>query len=164
MRLKCFYGITWTAWIKTTVWAKHGTYKVLIKLYNCYEHEAHRDTNLSQCFSSDFLNKSDGASIASLRASTTISIAPKSCCFILKFSLTVRLIMFLWTAFFIFFLAIANPSLGWSKSFFMANKVKKVSLDFTGLANTFLYSAGFFNRNCGGKLKLCSVTQCLLNR
>jgi hypothetical protein len=125
--------------------------KVFIKLYYCYEHEAHRITNFSQCFSNDFLNNSREASTASLRARTTISIFPRLCCCILKFSLTARLIMFLCTAFLIFFLAIAKPNLGWSKSFFMANRVKYWSLDFTGRAKTFLYSIGFFKRRSGGK-------------
>ena len=163
MELKSFQRITWTAWIEATTVSKQRTNKVFIELYNCYEHESHRDTNLSQCLSNDFLNKSNGASTASLRAKTTISIFPKLCCFILKFSRTVRLITFLCTAFLIFFLAIAKPSRGWSKSFLMANRVKYWSLDFSGLAKTFLYSAGFFNRNCGGKLKTSSATNRQLN-
>ena len=50
--------------------------------------------------------------MASLRASTTISILPKLCCRILKFSLTARLIAFRCTAFLICFLAIAKPKRG----------------------------------------------------
>jgi hypothetical protein len=46
----------------------------------------------------------------------------------------------------------------------MANKVKYWSLDFTGLAKTFLYSAGFFNRYCGEKLKSSSATQSLIKQ
>ena len=159
MELKRFQRITWTTWIETTAVTQQRANKVFIKPYDCNQHESHRDTNLSQCLSSDFLNESSGASTASLRAKTTMSIFPKLCCFILKFSRTVRLITFLCTAFLIFFLAIAKPSLGWSKSFLMANRVKYWSLDFTGLAKTFLYSAGFFNRNCGEKLKSSSATQ-----
>jgi hypothetical protein len=55
-------------------------------------------------------------------------------------------------------LAIAKPSLGYSKSFFMAKRVKYWSLDFIGLSKTFLNSADFFNRNCEGKQKAFSVT------
>ena len=164
MELKGFQRITWTAWIEATSVSKQRANKVLIKPYDCYEHEPHRDTSLSQWLSNDFLNESIGASTASLRAKTTISILPKQCCFILKFSRTVRLITFLCTAFLIFFLAIAKPSLGWSRSFLMANRVKYWSLDFTGLAKTFLYSAGFFNRSCGGKLKTSSATQPSIKR
>ena len=112
MILKCFYGITGTAWIKTAIITKQWTNKEFIDLYYCYEHEAHLDTNLSQCFSREFLKDSDGASIASFRAKTTTSMLPKLCCFNLKFSLTVRLIIFLLTAFLTFFFAIAKPNLG----------------------------------------------------
>ncbi len=91
---------------------KQGTDKVFVTLYDRYEREAHRDISLSQCLSSDFLNNSSGASTASRRARTTMSIPPKFRCWILKFSRTVRLMTFLFTAFFIFFLAIAKPSLG----------------------------------------------------
>jgi hypothetical protein len=41
----------------------------------------------------------------------------------------------------------------------MAKRVKYVSLDFIGLAKTFLYSAGFFNRSLGEKPKLSAATQ-----
>jgi len=81
MELKRFQGIGGTAGIEATIIAKQGANKVLVKLYECYEYESHRVTNLSQCLSKDFLNKSGGASAASLRAKTTISIFPRFCCF-----------------------------------------------------------------------------------
>ena len=151
MQFKCFYGIRWATGIKPTIIAKHRTNKGLIKSYNRYEREAHFDTNLSQCFSNDCLNTSGGTPSASFRAKTTISMPVIICCWILKLSLTVLLITFLWTAFLIIFLAIAKPTLGLSKSLCMAKSVKYRSVDLTGLEKTFLNSAAFFNLNPGGK-------------
>ena len=54
---------------------------------------------------------------------------------------------FLATAVFIDFLAMANPNLGYDKWLTVANTVKYLSLDFCGLAKTFLYSAGVLNRS-----------------
>ena len=153
MKLNCFQAITWTAGIKTASRRKQRTYKSFIKLYKIYEYDSHRFFSLSQCLSNDFLNKSGDAFAASLLAKTTISILINWCCFNLKFSRTVLLIKFLVTAFLIFFLAIASPSLGCECSFIIASKVKNLSVDFTGFANTFLYSSGFPNLNWEGKLK-----------
>jgi len=93
---------------------------------------------------------SGDTSKASRRAMTTTSIFPIFCC-ILKFSRTVRLITFLSTAFFIFFLAMAKPSLSWPKSFLTANTVKYRSLDFWGWAKTRWNSPGLVNRCSRGK-------------
>jgi len=60
---------------------------------------------------------------------------------------------FLATAFFMAFLAIANPSRGYGKGLFVANTVKYLSEDLIGFVKTFLYSAGVLSRYESGKLK-----------
>lgn len=144
--------------MKATPTSKQRANTVLIEPYGGYKHDTHRFASLNQCFSSDFLNNSEDTFIASRLAKTTISILAKPCC-ILKLSRIVRLIAFLYTAFFIFFLAIAKPKRGWSKLFFLAKSVKYWSLDFTGLSKTFLYSAGFFNRTSVGNPQPLSTIQ-----
>ncbi len=142
--------------------SKHRTDKYFVTLNNCYHNKAHFDTNLSQCFSKDFLNSIGVAASASFRARTTISILPIECCCNLKLSRTVRLTLLRSTAFLIIFFAIAKPTLGWPKLFWTAKSVKYRSVDLAGSVKTFLNSAAFFNLNCGGNFWLKPVTQPLV--
>jgi hypothetical protein len=153
-RINCIAG---TARIKTAIISKQGTDKVFVKLYEGYEYGAHRFISLSQCLSKECRNISEDASAASRRAKTTISRFPSRCCCNLKLSLALRFSLFLAAAFLIFFFAIASPSRGWSNSFRIARIVKNRSDRRIGFAKTFLYSAGFLNRNCGGNVNRSSV-------
>ena len=157
MKLDCFQGITWTCRIKTATISKHRADKELIKLYTVYEQESHRSFNLFQCLSREYANCFWGTFAALLRAITTISRFPRWCWCNLKLSFIARLIGFLSTDFLIFFFAIARPRRGWCNGFLIASRVKYLSVDLTGLAKTFLYSAGFLKRKSGGKVKTPSV-------
>jgi hypothetical protein len=153
MQLKRFKGITGTTGIKTTSVAKQWTYKVFVKLYQIYEDGLHRDIIFSHCLCKEALNCTKGTLSASFLANTTISSTPSCCWCILKLSLIARLRTLRSTALRIFFLEIANPKRENPSSFSITNSVKYLSVNFKGLENTFLYSAGFRSLNRGGKPK-----------
>ena len=147
MFLDSFQAVFRTAWIKPAIWAQQRTYEIFVRLKQSYQQDTHRSTNLSQCFSNDFLKTNKGAFAASPRANTTISMLTICCLCNLKLSLAVLLTRFLATAVFIVFFAIASPSRGYDRLLGVANTVKYLSVDFTGLVNTFLKSAGVPSRN-----------------
>lgn len=162
MQLERFNCIAGTTWKKTAIISKRRADKVFVKLYEGYEYGAHRFINFSQCLSKECRNISEDACAASLRAKTTISRFPSRVRCNRKLSLTRRLILFLATAFLIFFFAIASPSREWSRPFLINKNVKKLSDWRIGFAKTVWYSAGFLNLNCGGNVNCSPVSTRLI--
>ncbi len=153
MKLNRLQAITRATWIESTARHQQGTYEVLVSFDQGYKQESHRSTNLSQCFSNDFLKICTSAFAASPRANTTISILTICWRCKRKLSRTVLFMRFRATAFLMAFLAMASPSLGCDKGLLIARTVKYLSEDFTGFAKTFLYSAGVLSRYKSGKPK-----------
>lgn len=153
MALNCLKAIAGTAGIKAATWTDKWADEKFVKFDQRDEQELHRSTSLSQCFSNDVLKIAKGAAAASPRANTTISILVKFCLCSLKLSRATLLMRLRATARRTFFLAIAKPKRGCCRSLLIAKRVKYVSEDLTGLANTRLYSPGLLIRVCGEKLK-----------
>lgn len=153
VHLDGFQRIAGATGVKAASWPQQGADEKFVCLDQAYQQALHRSTSFSQCFCKDFLNNSRGAPAASPRANTTISTLTICSLWSLKLSLAVLLMRFLATAFFIVFLAIANPSRGNGSWFGVASTVKYLSVDLIGLSKTFLKSAGVPNRNCAGKPK-----------
>ena len=112
MLVDCFKRILGTTWRVSAAIAEIWTQQKPIGANWKYQDFSHCLITLFQCFSRLLTSFRPSTSKIGRRTIMTISLAGKRCWFFLKLSLKTLFNLFLSTALWICFLAIANPSLG----------------------------------------------------
>ena len=159
MTVNGFNRIVWAARIKSAFRRKPRADGTLIEANYRFEACSQRRLIFFHSFFNCFCRCLFSASPILSRAMTTMSMFGKSCWCKRKLSRIMRLMRLRPTAVFSFFFAMVRPSLGWSKSLYLASSVKWSETALTGWSKMRENCEGVNKRNSLGKVWLFTIMQ-----